>query len=401
MRLSLSRVPIETPIFILDIGHGENETDTDSSSGAAVPPDPALPNGPPETVQTVVPQLLIDHYISMVDPSRAQTVDSEIARHCAFSLPAVALTLGRSNWPQLRSTYENLASDMQWKVRRTLASSIHELGVILGTDVTSAELIPIFNGFLKDLDEVRIGLLKHLEDFFLLLKPEDRIEYLPKLSEFLKMDNERNWRFRKELGSQLRGLVPLFSASHVDEFITPIALFLVRDKVACVRQTAISVVAVIVRKLSDGDREGDSLLCGNLLKCLQESLASDSLWVHRQTYAFLAGKISEEEAVPKSAFVETVLPSLLQLAEDKVPNVRLSVARTMNALKKDEVLPMANRVGEEDGGDGGGDYQPEISLIDNQRLDIIENNLKNDPDIDVRYAYEVNQSHSAVTLDDD
>ena len=56
MRLSLSRVPIETPIFILDIGHGENETDTDSSSGAAVPPDPALPNAPPETVQTVVPQ---------------------------------------------------------------------------------------------------------------------------------------------------------------------------------------------------------------------------------------------------------------------------------------------------------------------------------------------------------
>ena len=33
-----------------------------------------------------------------------------------FSLPAVALTLGRSNWPLLKETYETLANDMQWKV---------------------------------------------------------------------------------------------------------------------------------------------------------------------------------------------------------------------------------------------------------------------------------------------
>merc|ERR1712051_274958 len=127
--------------------------------------DPALPRGPPATLQSIVPQLLVDHFVSMTDPSRAQTVDSEIAHHCAFSLPAVALTIGRNNWPLLRETYDVLASDMQWKVRRTLASSIHELGVILGQDAVVSDLIPIFNGFLKDLDEARIDLLKHLSDF--------------------------------------------------------------------------------------------------------------------------------------------------------------------------------------------------------------------------------------------
>merc|ERR1712088_277115 len=166
-------------------GHGDSNT---SSSNNLNPPDPALPKGPPATFQSIVPQLLVDHYVSMIDPSRAQTVDNEIARHCAFSLPAVALTLGRSNWPLLKDTYEALASNMQWKVRRTLASSIHELGIILGEEAAGQDLIPIFNGFLKDLDEVRIGLLKH----------SDRKEYLPRLSEFLKMDNERNWRFREE-----------------------------------------------------------------------------------------------------------------------------------------------------------------------------------------------------------
>lgn len=49
----------------------------------------------------------------MTDPARAQTVDTEIAKHCAYSLPGVALTLGRQNWHCLKDTYETLASDVQ------------------------------------------------------------------------------------------------------------------------------------------------------------------------------------------------------------------------------------------------------------------------------------------------
>ncbi len=53
----------------------------------------------------------------------------------------------------------------QWKVRRTLAFSIHEMALILGDAITTADLVPVFNGFLRDLDEVRIGVLKHFADF--------------------------------------------------------------------------------------------------------------------------------------------------------------------------------------------------------------------------------------------
>lgn len=56
-------------------------------------------------------------------------------------------------------------------MRRTLAFSIHELAVILGDQLTAADLVPIFNGFLKDLDEVRIGVLKHLYDFLKVRPP--------------------------------------------------------------------------------------------------------------------------------------------------------------------------------------------------------------------------------------
>jgi hypothetical protein len=63
--------------------------------------------------QDIVPQALINHFVSMTNPSQAQNTDNEIAHHCAFSLPAVALTLGRDNWNLLKNAYDRLASDMQ------------------------------------------------------------------------------------------------------------------------------------------------------------------------------------------------------------------------------------------------------------------------------------------------
>jgi hypothetical protein len=50
-----------------------------------------------------------------------------------------------------------------------VASSIHELAVILGEDLATHDLVPVFIGFMKDLDEVRIGALKHLADFLWVL----------------------------------------------------------------------------------------------------------------------------------------------------------------------------------------------------------------------------------------
>lgn len=62
----------------------------------------------------------------MTDPARAQTVDIDIAKHCAYSLPGVALTLGRQNWHCLRHTYETLASDVQ--VKGALSEAPMEMG---------------------------------------------------------------------------------------------------------------------------------------------------------------------------------------------------------------------------------------------------------------------------------
>ncbi|XP_051538518.1 serine/threonine-protein phosphatase 4 regulatory subunit 1 [Myxocyprinus asiaticus] len=274
--------------------------------------------------QDVVPQALLDQYLSMTDPSRAQTVDMEIAKHCAYSLPGVALTLGRQNWHCLRDTYETLASDMQWKVRRTLAFSIHELALILGDQLTVADLVPIFNSFLKDLDEVRIGVLKHLYDFLKLLHQDTRRKYLYQLQEFLVTDNSRNWRFRLELAEQLVLLLELYSAQDVHDYLRPLAFCLCTDRVSSVRWTSYRLVSEIIRKLSSC-----SSLLANFLSELVEKFCHSRKWSGRQAFAFVCQLSVEEECLSLDQFSEHLLPPLLQLVSDPVPNVRVLLAKTL------------------------------------------------------------------------
>jgi hypothetical protein len=54
--------------------------------------------------------------------------DSDAVTYCAFSFPAVLQTVGRTRWAdELSQTYFLLVKDLQWKVRRTLAHSLHEV----------------------------------------------------------------------------------------------------------------------------------------------------------------------------------------------------------------------------------------------------------------------------------
>ncbi|KAM4687959.1 serine/threonine-protein phosphatase 4 regulatory subunit 1 isoform 2-T2 [Discoglossus pictus] len=292
-------------------------------------------------VQDVVPQALLDQYLSMTDPSRAQTVDTEIAKHCAYSIPGVALTLGRQNWHCLRDTYETLAADMQWKVRRTLAFSIHELAMILGDSLTAADLLPIFNGFLKDLDEVRIGVLKHLYDFLKLLQQDKRREYLYQLQEFLVTDNCRNWRFRAELAEQLILLLELYSARDLSDYLLPIALSLCGDKVSSVRWISYKLVSEMVKKLYSAN---SPTLVMDIISKLVEQFCRSPKWSGRQAFVFICQALIEDDCLPMDQFALHLMPHLLQLASDRVPNVRVLLAKTLKQtlLEKEYFLTSAN-----------------------------------------------------------
>ncbi|XP_008556160.1 serine/threonine-protein phosphatase 4 regulatory subunit 1 isoform X3 [Microplitis demolitor] len=313
--------------------------------------------------QTIVPQELINFFVSMAEPEawwNSKWNNAEIPRFCAFYFPAVVLTLGKENWPMLKTAYGYLSDAREYKVRRTMASSIHEVAMILGEELSAQDLLPIYDGFIKDLDEVRISALKHLATFLKVLKPADRCHFLPRLKAFLSIDNESNWRFREEVACRLLESVSLYSTNDVAKYIAPLSFPLLVDKVAAVRQMALELVTQIISYLSSDDS-----LVTTIIQELRSMLtASSSRWTCRQTFALLCASLISKDAISGEKFSSELLPWLLDLSSDVVPNVRLAVIRTLTT----QVVNISNILSEE-----------EVELINN-KVQI----SREDPDRDVR-----------------
>lgn len=63
-----------------------------------------------------MPDELMEIYLSMNETAKAQNVDTDLPYYCVYSLPGVALTLGKGHWPMLKPTFDILAADMHVSV---------------------------------------------------------------------------------------------------------------------------------------------------------------------------------------------------------------------------------------------------------------------------------------------
>jgi serine/threonine-protein phosphatase 4 regulatory subunit 1 len=128
--------------------------------------------------------------------------------HCAYNLPAVLMAAGAERWSELADAHAALAADVQWKVRRSLAFSLHELAALIrdasGERAVDAALLVTFDLFLKDLDEVRVGVLTHLAAFLDCVSDAARRECVGVLLEV--QGDADNWRARMLLARQLVAL---------------------------------------------------------------------------------------------------------------------------------------------------------------------------------------------------
>jgi serine/threonine-protein phosphatase 4 regulatory subunit 1 len=77
--------------------------------------------------------------------------------------------------------FENLIKDNRWKVRRTLSFSLHELARMLGPEIAEKELMPVLFGFMKDVPDVREGVMQNLPKFILTLSEDKREQFVEKV----------------------------------------------------------------------------------------------------------------------------------------------------------------------------------------------------------------------------
>ncbi|WKX90212.1 hypothetical protein Q1695_009227 [Nippostrongylus brasiliensis] len=295
------------------------------------------------SMQKIVPQELVDNFMGMVLPGGM--MDSDINRHCAHNFPAVAYTLGRANWPQLRDTYNKLATDDQLRVRVSIANSIHEMAAIVGARHTDDDLLPVFHAYREDAFEVRVGLLKHLFEFYRCLSPETRKGMIDALPQFMPMDNSMlngNWRYRHEFAKQCNKLCEMYGIEEINRTMSAIALTLANDRVSEVRKEAVHLLSQILARLVDhewsdlvsslesSDCPKGTTLTELFIQDLVNGFANTQKWTRRQTFAYVCERVLVDHSLSMEQFRCFLLPHLISMATDSVVNVRIAVCRALS-----------------------------------------------------------------------
>lgn len=268
-----------------------------------------------------LPPSLLEAYCNMVpEPSPSNQSESSNITYCAFNFPAVLQTLGQEGWHSLSVTYDNLVKDPQYPVRRSLSFSLHEVARILGTRLAEEHLISTLELFLRDLDEVKVGVVTHLADFFAVLSEKVRQDNIHVLRQVLEDDK---WRVRKLLAKQVGSLALLYPPELVSREIDTIFMGLLNDEVFAVRKAVTSSFSNLAKALKSSP-EGPAFIAR------VAAFATDKQYQKRQLFASLCAKAAG--VYDNNDYETDLLPGLLALANDKVPNVRFVAAKAVRRL---------------------------------------------------------------------
>lgn len=265
---------------------------------------------------------ILDMFLGMAF-SKVPTEQQHMSMFCAYTFPAVLQAIGADRWPRARNAYANLLKDMQWKVRRTLAYSLHEIAILLGMKLTEESLVPALEDLLEDVDDVKIGAVLSIDRFLEVVSPQTREKLVPALCQVpLTSDN---WRMRREVGQRM-GTVSLLLTPGSVAFSSAVGLVLrlLDDSVMGVRVTLAKPAAMILKYMADSKAADLQSYLNTIL-----SLAERRSFQDRQMFARVvqcAAEVGADYLVQSS-----LLDGLVQLSQDPVFNVLIVVERVLNS----------------------------------------------------------------------
>ena len=265
------------------------------------------------------------HFFTAIPHMSSSVVDvAEVNYHCAFNLPAVLLTIGPQHWDELLPCFLQLTKDTKFPVRRTLACSLHELGHILGPQLTLQHVVPVMDAYLKDsASEVKGGIVKTFACLLRCLPPERREEYVEVLWDIQKQRAE--WRWRYMWAKQLPAFNLLFTTDTTASTLIPLTFSLCRDSVSIVRLTAARAVGSLVKRLLTDSSQG---LHAAISAC--KAFANGNTYMERQLFVHMCEGLVE--LIPPALFIDEFLPVVCALTADPIKNVRIALAAFFSAL---------------------------------------------------------------------
>ena len=219
---------------------------------------------------------LLDHFTGLAQVSTGdENTDAEMRVYCAYSYPAVVLLLGPANWEgRLKDCFLTLLNPSYGSgegkepgvpplpVKRCLASSLHTVAHILGSEITVKDIMPVFReNFLRDTDEsVRLNMIRNFPTLLTLLPPDLRSQYLLRWCETIQGEEVLgamkrsatnplvlNWRQRNYVSRCLPELMGLVDSVFVHTYLWPILTSVLTDSISLVREDAIWGIPMLLK----------------------------------------------------------------------------------------------------------------------------------------------------------
>lgn len=233
-----------------------------------------------EDIQAIVQELL-DYFAALAIVSTGdENTDAEMRVYCAYSFPAIVLLLGAENWEgALKTCFFTLLNpsfaadddesgisqqptEPPLPVKRCLASSLHTISHILGSEIAAMDILPVLQDFfMRDPDEsVRLNVIRGFPSILAVLPEEDRSDVFLLWSKIMRGEDclgakkrsatnplVLNWRQRDYLARGLPDVIGLVSPDLIHGHLWPIMKELMVDGISQVREDAIWTIPILLK----------------------------------------------------------------------------------------------------------------------------------------------------------
>ena len=280
---------------------------------------------------------LLDFYVDTIQKltTKGKKDDKTIIQKCAYNFPAVLLFFGKDSWEKLKPCFTLMANDKDEKIKLPLASSLGEISNIIGSDLTESDLLEFVDKFFKNSSqssELKIKILKVLPEIIKNIPSNRKNVYL----EFIKYmigNKDDKWRKRVTYSKIIGKFNGTYSDNIIYKRVFPIAINFCFDDISQVRTNSAKHNSRLILQLISSKTEFK-----NKTLTIIKSFAQSINYKYRQLFVYMCRHLFENEEV----FKECISELLLDLAYDKVPNVKIILAKFIcELLNKEKYAKLA------------------------------------------------------------
>ena len=336
---------------------------------------------------------LLDFYIKTVQKfsEKSKKEYKTVLQKCSFNFPAMLDFFGKETWPQLKPCFITMANDKEEKVKLPLAAAIGDIANIIGGDLTEEDLIEYVDKFFKNSaqnSDIKIKILQNLPKIIKIMPSSNKKNAYLEFIKFMIVNKDTKWRRRMEFAKIIGKFNDCFPENIIYRRVFPIAINFCFDDISQVRFCSSKHNSKIILQLLSGKDEYK-----NKTLTIIKSFAQSINYKYRQLFINMCTHLFENEKI----FNECIAQLLIDLAYDKVPNVKIILARLIyklltkekyKNLKNNDTIKKIVKILKNDKNKEVVDY---INKIKNFNYDEL-NNIEIDLEKNVNYKFKDNMT---------